>query len=266
MFPMSRAALPTLLLFAAAACSREASPPTMTAAPLVPDIHSFARPAEARVTAVALDLQANFDTHVLQGRATLTFVRRPDAKDLVLDTRGLQIAQVLDDRQQPLTFRLEPAVEHLGQALVVTLPKAGDRIVIEYRTSPDAAALQWLTPAQTAGRIHPYLYSQGQAILTRTWIPTQDSPGIRQTFEATHHRAAAAARRDVGRDADARWRRRGQRPAGVPLQDGPAGAAVPDRDRGRRHRVPVARALAPASTPSRRCWRARRANSTTSRR
>ena len=185
MFPIARVALAALLLLGAAGCTRETSPPTMTAAPLVPDVHSFARPDEARVTHVSLDLEANFERRVLQGRATLTYVRRADAKELVLDTRGLQIAQVLDERQQPLTFRLDPAVEHLGQALVITLPPTGDHIVVEYRTSPDAAALQWLTPAQTAGRIHPYLYSQGQAILTRTWIPTQDSPGIRQTYEAT---------------------------------------------------------------------------------
>ena len=180
-----RAALPVLFLCVALACARETTTATMTAAPLAPDVHSFARPAEARVTHLALDLQADFTAHRLGGRATLTFVRRPEVRELVLDTRGLEIRQVLDERQQPLTFRLEPPVEHLGQALVIALPASGDRVVVEYRTSPDAAALQWLTPAQTAGRIHPYLYSQGQAILTRTWIPTQDSPAIRQTYEAS---------------------------------------------------------------------------------
>ena len=64
------------------------------------------------------------------------------------------------------------------------LPAGVTEIVVTYRTSPSAAALQWLTPEQTAGKQHPYLYSQGQAILTRTWIPTQDSPGIRQTYSA----------------------------------------------------------------------------------
>ena len=180
-----RAVFPVLFLCVALACAREDTTATMTAAPLTPDVHSFARPAEARVTHIALDLQADFTAHRLGGRATLTFVRRPDARELVLDTRGLEIQRVLDERQQPLTFKLQPPVEHLGQALVIGLPPSGDRVVIEYRTSPDAAALQWLTPAQTAGHVHPYLYSQGQAILTRTWIPTQDSPGIRQTYEAS---------------------------------------------------------------------------------
>jgi aminopeptidase N len=59
------------------------------------------------------------------------------------------------------------------------------RIVIRYKSAPDAGALQWLTPQQTAGKKAPFLFSQGQAIENRSWIPTQDSPGIRQTWEAT---------------------------------------------------------------------------------
>ncbi len=182
---LPRAMLAGVLLLATVACTRDDAPPPMTTAPPAPDIHSFARPAEARVTHVSLDLQADFAARRLGGRATLTFARRPDAREIVLDTRDLEIQRVLSDNRESLAFRLDPAVEHLGQALVITLPAAGDRLTVEYRTSPDAAALQWLTPAQTAGRRHPYLYSQGQAILTRTWIPTQDSPGIRQTYDAT---------------------------------------------------------------------------------
>jgi aminopeptidase N len=174
-----------LLLLVAAACGREAPPAAVTAPALAADVHSAARPADARVTHVALDLRVDFTRRVLSGRATVTFTRRPGVRDLWLDTRGLQVAQVLDERGQTLAFTLGPEVEHLGRALTIMLPATGERVVVEYRTSPDAAALQWLTPAQTAGKTHPYLYSQGQAILTRTWIPTQDSPGIRQTYEAS---------------------------------------------------------------------------------
>jgi aminopeptidase N len=71
----------------------------------------------------------------------------------------------------------------LGSALQVRLGPAR-QVKVKYRTAPGAEALQWLSPGQTAGGEHPYLFSQGQAILTRTWVPTQDSPGIRQTWSA----------------------------------------------------------------------------------
>jgi leukotriene-A4 hydrolase len=148
------------------------------------DIHSFARPEEARVTHVALDLRADFDAKVLSGRSTLTLQRAPNAKQIVLDTRDLTIDGVSQRDGTPLTFALGSKDAILGQPLTVDLPTSVSEIVVAYRTSPGAGALQWLAPAQTAGRKQPFLFSQGQAILTRTWIPTQDSPGIRQTYSA----------------------------------------------------------------------------------
>jgi aminopeptidase N len=148
------------------------------------DIHTFARPEQARVTHVALDLRADFMTRTLEGRATLDIERAPAATEIVLDTRDLTIESVTEPGGAPLQYALGERDRVLGQALTVQLPAALTSIVVAYRTSPDAAALQWLGPSQTAGRKHPYLFSQGQAILTRTWIPTQDSPGIRQTYSA----------------------------------------------------------------------------------
>jgi hypothetical protein len=148
------------------------------------DGHSFARPDEVRVTHVALDLTADFEGHRLGGTATLSLDVATGARAVVLDTRGLEIERVTDAAGGALEFALGPVDTILGQALTVSLPEGTDTIVVRYGTSPDAAALQWLAPAQTADGRLPFLYSQGQAILTRTWIPTQDSPGIRQTYEA----------------------------------------------------------------------------------
>jgi leukotriene-A4 hydrolase len=148
------------------------------------DPHSYARPSEATVTDVALDLRADFTHKRLEGTATLTVEASPGASEVVLDTRGLEIVAVSDSMNAPARFALGPADALLGQALTVSLPRDRRTLVIRYRTTPGAEALQWLSPEQTAGRAHPYLFSQGQAILTRTWIPTQDSPAIRQRYRA----------------------------------------------------------------------------------
>jgi aminopeptidase N len=153
-------------------------------APIEHDPHSFARPNEVRVTHVHLQLNADFAAKRLTGLAALDLQRAPNSTEVVLDTRGLSIISVVDSSQRPLQYSLGSEEPVRGQPLTVSLPAGVSRIVVLYRTNPGAEALQWLAPTQTAGKQHPYLFSQGQAILTRTWIPTQDSPGIRQTYSA----------------------------------------------------------------------------------
>jgi leukotriene-A4 hydrolase len=160
-----------------------ATAPILTSADAV-DIHSFARPLEARVTHVALDLSVDFDTKRAGGTATLDIERKPDAREIILDSKGLEIASIADGDGNPLAFKLGAADEHMGAPLAVTLGPDTKKLVIRYKSAPDAEALQWLSPEQTAGKKQPYLFSQGEAINNRTWIPTQDSPGIRQSWEA----------------------------------------------------------------------------------
>lgn len=189
-------AVAALALFTLPSCHQA----TETAAPMVAPIlttqqafdeFTHARPQEARVTHVALDLALDFAAKEVAGTATLDVLAAPGASEVVLDANGLRIEQVADSAGQPLAFTLGEREEEKGAALTIDLPSAGDaapestrRIVITYRSAPDAEALQWLDPEQTAGKQHPFLFSQGQAILNRTWIPTQDSPGIRQSWEA----------------------------------------------------------------------------------
>lgn len=180
-----RALLSVLGLFAMVAGCRAGSgagdPETFMT---IDDVHSYARAAEARVTHVSLDLTVDFTTRTLRGTAALTVARTDDAGELVLDTNGLRISAVRDQAGHALAYSLGEADALLGQALTVRLGANSQIVTIEYGTTPAAAALQWLTPEQTAGGSQPYLYSQGQAILTRTWIPTQDTPAVRQTFDA----------------------------------------------------------------------------------
>jgi leukotriene-A4 hydrolase len=166
------------------------------------DTSTYARPQEARVTHVALDLELDFAAKAVRGTARLDVLAGPEAtrpelfdvagnnlgavselRELVLDSDGLQIAKVTDAAGAPLVWRLGDAAGEKGAPLVIALGDART-VVIHYAANPQASALQWLAPEQTAGQQHPFLFSQGQAILNRSWIPTQDSPGIRQTWEA----------------------------------------------------------------------------------
>jgi leukotriene-A4 hydrolase len=151
------------------------------------DVHSFARPEKARVTNVSLDLTPDFSTHRVRGTARLAVERGQSPDSIVLDTRALTIKGIKDSRGNPLGYKLGGTQQLLGAPLAIALPSQGDTIVIEYETSPEAAAVQWLVPEQTAGKRLPFLFTQGEAILTRSWVPTQDSPGIRQTYDATIH-------------------------------------------------------------------------------
>lgn len=151
------------------------------------DTASFARPLEARVRHVALDLTVNFETRRIEGTATLDLDRRRDAKQVVLDDVGLEIAKVVDASNHPLPFQVGANDPNLGTPLAIALKPDTKRIAITYKSAPNAGALLWLTPDQTAGKKLPFLFSQGESIENRSWIPTQDSPGIRQSWEATIH-------------------------------------------------------------------------------
>jgi len=153
--------------------------------PEAKDSATYARPLEARVCHVALDLGVDFEAKRIGGTATLDIDRKPDAREIVLDDKGLEIESITDGSNQPLDYKVGAADEKLGSPLSVALRPDTKRLIIKYKSAKDAGALQWLTPEQTAGKKKPYLFSQGQAIENRSWIPTQDSPGIRQSWEAT---------------------------------------------------------------------------------
>ena len=157
------------------------------------DPHSYAEPDKFLVRHVSLDLTAFFEAHRLKGVAELTVEQKdPTAETLNLDSRDLEIESVhlveASGREKVLAFTLGDRDPILGSRLSISFPHccaatSEMHIRIAYRTSDQADALQWLDPAQTYGT-KPYVYSQGQAIRTRSWIPLQDSPAVRTTYSA----------------------------------------------------------------------------------
>ena len=149
------------------------------------DYHSFSNPEAITVTHLDLALTANFEEQILDGTATLDFVRqKPDAQTLILDTRALSINSVTVNGES-VDYTLGEADQNLGAPLRISVPESATQVTIDYATSPDASGVQWLTPAQTAGKSHPFLFTQAQAIHARSFIPLQDSPQVRITYDAT---------------------------------------------------------------------------------
>jgi leukotriene A-4 hydrolase/aminopeptidase len=183
------------LLLALVSCAQSPKQPAqhdepLTSAEPARDPHSYSNPAQVRVRHLSLDLEVSFEKRILQGNVVLDIERTAagSASPLILDTHDLNITQAetagASSEFVPAKFELGPKDRILGSPLTIQLLPRTFRVRVHYSSSPQARALQWLTPAQTAGKKYPFLYSQSQAIYARTWIPLQDSPGVRITYDA----------------------------------------------------------------------------------
>ena len=167
------------------------------------DYHSYANVGQFRVTHLELDLRVDFMDKTISGVAELELKRvDPRATQIVLDTKDLMILDVTQKATDVLgatgkdqtiwvsrPFHLEKPDPILGSALVIDLPlsrRGTESIRIDYETLPASAALQWLTPKQTA-RHKAFLYTDSEPNGARSWIPLQDTPQVRATYKAKVH-------------------------------------------------------------------------------
>ena len=147
------------------------------------DPHSHTDLSQPRQRHLSWRTEVDFAGRRMQATATLRFDRGGGPVDL--DSRGLEIQGIDAPDGTSLRFELGQPVPILGQQLRVFLPEGVDTCVIRYRTGPEASALQWLEPEQTAGGKAAFLYSQCQAIHARSVVPLQDTPRLRITYDAT---------------------------------------------------------------------------------
>lgn len=149
------------------------------------DAHSYANFNDVRIKHLKLDLRVDFSEKTLDGKVDISIENYTKAKQLILDSKDLTIHKVLLEDSIETSFSLGEKSEVFGQPLTVEVEPSTKVVSVYYTTSPDAEALQWLTPEQTLGKVHPFLFSQSQAILARSWVPCQDGPGVKFTYEAT---------------------------------------------------------------------------------
>ncbi|KAK9878488.1 hypothetical protein WA026_022383 [Henosepilachna vigintioctopunctata] len=154
------------------------------------DPSSFSRPELAVVTNIAINLSVSFEKKIFTGFVNL-YVQKVDegASEIILDSKDLKIHKITEvDLNAEVKYAVEQPHGEFGSKLTIELPsKNGNNFIfkIEYETSPDASGLQWLSPDQTAGKKHPYLFSQFQPVHARSFLPCQDTPGVKIKYTAT---------------------------------------------------------------------------------
>ncbi|KAF8982329.1 Cullin-associated NEDD8-dissociated protein 1 [Entomortierella lignicola] len=144
---------------------------------------------EIKTNHIHLALNVDFTAKALTGSAQLELEAIADnISRVVLDTSYIDIRSVSESGKL-LNYQLEKRHEKYGSALTIDLSRPlqkGEKttVTVEYATTKDCTACQWLEPSQTVGKKHPYLFTQCQAIHARSLLPCQDSPSIKLTYSA----------------------------------------------------------------------------------
>jgi len=141
------------------------------------DFHSYSRPEEAVITHLNWTAAVNFDTRIISATAAYDIHASEGAERILFDCVDLAIKEVRVDGET-VEWELGPTQPFIGQPLSIPVSPSSKSVSIAYESSPEAGALLWVEGE------NPFLFTQSQAILARTWVPCQDSPGIRFTYEA----------------------------------------------------------------------------------
>ena len=149
------------------------------------DSHSYSNVGEIQTTHLHLDLEVNFSNKIIYGVAHHKMSKHSTDK-AIFDVKGLEIKKITLGKEKvtEANFTIGKNDPLFGAALTVQITSETEYINIYYQTTTESEALDWLKPELTSGKEHPFMYTQGQAILTRSWIPLQDTPLSRITYSA----------------------------------------------------------------------------------
>jgi len=147
--------------------------------------HSYSNTEQIHTTHLQLDLDVDFEKKTIYGVARHE-MENFRTKEAIFDIKGLKIQKVTLGKETEVetNYVVGELDSILGQPLNVTIDTNSTQVNIYYQTTDESIALDWLDPEMTGGKKLPFLYSQGEAILTRSWIPIQDVPSNRITYSA----------------------------------------------------------------------------------
>ena len=139
--------------------------------------HSYGKPQEASYNHLDWKAKVDFVRQIISAEATYQLKVTAQAQHLILDVKNLQIEKVTVD-DQPAVWQVGKSDPILGAPLTVAIAPKSKKVKVVYSTTENSDALLWVEGKK------PFLFTQSQAILARTWIPCQDQPSLRFTYSA----------------------------------------------------------------------------------
>ena len=144
-----------------------------------------------RTTHTTTTFEILFEEQKLTGNVThkLKSTTKAETKEIILDSSHVQIHDIKVDGK-PAKWDVAARKEPYGSAVQIKLNEGVEldktiAVSIDVSTTAACTALQWLTPAQTSNKKHPYMFSQCQAIHARSIFPCQDTPDVKAPFDFT---------------------------------------------------------------------------------
>ncbi|KAL6464572.1 hypothetical protein MHYP_G00268890 [Metynnis hypsauchen] len=140
-----------------------------------------------------LALKVNFEKKCLSGTVTLRIqCIRDSQSELLFDihpTLNLHDVSFSRNDQEWTTVEfLTRDFTSYGTTLVVKFPflwNSEDTFLLSVKyVAFDGPGVCWLDQEQTAGKLKPYVFTQGQAVLNRSFFPCFDTPAVKSTYSA----------------------------------------------------------------------------------
>ncbi len=137
------------------------------------DPFSSSQPLEVTARHLVLDLTVDLVSQQLHGSATLDIENLTGTRTLVLDTHALTIHDVKLNG----TIAAEWTLDSSSGALHIAIdPLSTGSVTISYTTAKRPVAMFWR---------HDMVYSLNHPNAARSWMPVQDTPSVRMTYDAT---------------------------------------------------------------------------------
>ena len=149
------------------------------------DTNTFSNYEIIKQTKIEANFDVDFDNKVIHGKIKSYFTAIKDGEVIVLDSRALSINSIIDsDTGEELEFIVDKQYDLDANGVPIKIYKEyskGDNIaiLINYDTTNDGSAVQFLSKEQTTGKLYPYMFTQCESILCRELLPIQDTPAVK---------------------------------------------------------------------------------------